>query len=117
MLKIKRTNISLTRGDSAYITLTIKDGSGEIYDLNDGDKVSVQVRDAVNTGALLFDGNISISDDGEIIWYIKPSDTKNLEVGTYYYDAQLEMSNGDIFTFISASTFKLLDEVTFTTKE
>ena len=111
MLKISGNKISLTRGDSAYITLSINTDNGT-YELNDGDEVRVQVRDFPNTGELLFDGNIEMGLDGEIVWHIYPAQTTDLEVKTYYWDAQLETSNGDIFTFIPASPFKLLDEVT-----
>lgn len=106
MLKISGNKISLTRGDSAYITLHIDD-----YELNDGDVVRVQVRDVPNTGELLVEGDVDVSGE-EIVWHIYPAQTSNLEVKTYYWDAQLETSNGDIFTFIPASPFKLLDEVT-----
>lgn len=110
MLKIKGNNISLTRGDSAYITLTINTDNGT-YLLQDGDEVRVQVRDVPNTGELLFEGIVEKTEDG-VIWHILPEQTSNLDVKTYYWDAQLQTSNGDIFTFIPASAFKLLDEVT-----
>ena len=109
MLKISGNKISLTRGDSAYITLTIETNNGT-YALEDGDKVRVQVRDVPNTGDLMFDGEVEVL-NGEIIWHIYPEQTSWLEVKTYYWDAQLETSNGDVFTFIPASPFKLLDEV------
>lgn len=110
MLKIKGNNISLTRGDSAYITLTINTDNGT-YSLQNGDEVRVQVRDVPNTGELLFEGIVEQAEDG-VIWHILPEQTSDLDVKTYYWDAQLQTSNGDIFTFIPASAFKLLDEVT-----
>lgn len=116
MLKISGNKISLTRGDSAYITLVInyktKDGKEVIYDLNEGDIVRVQVRDIPNVGELIFEGHVEYMPDGEIVWHIFPYQTSNLEVKTYYYDAQLQTLNGDIFTFITSSPFKLTDEVT-----
>ena len=50
MLKISGTKISLTRGDSAYITLTINDQNGDPYTLEDGDVVKCQVRTEPNDG-------------------------------------------------------------------
>lgn len=114
MLKISGTKISLTRGDSAYITLVINqkvDNEDVPYELNDGDVVRCQVRNRPNDGELLFAGQIDIVRD-EIIWHIRPEDTKDAEVTEYYWDAQVETANGDIFTFISSSIFKLTDEVT-----
>lgn len=110
MLKISGTKIFLTRGDSAYITLTINTKDG-VYELQDGDTVKCQVRTEPNDGQLLFEGQIDIVRD-EIVWHIRPEDTKDLEVDKYYWDAQLELPNGDIFTFIPSSIFKLTDEVT-----
>lgn len=110
LLKISGYKILLTRGDSAYITLTI-DTDGGTYTLNDGDKVRVQVRDIPNTGDLMFEGSVE-DINGEIVWHIYPEQTTYLEVKTYYWDAQLCTANGDVFTFIPASQFKLLDEVT-----
>ena len=58
MLTIQKTNISLTRGDSAYITMVIFDGSGKKLELTSNDKVRCQVRDEPDTGNLLFEGRI-----------------------------------------------------------
>lgn len=110
MLKISGNKISLTRGDSAYITL-IPNMDDVPYVLGENDTVRVQVRDVPNTGELIFEGNIEIIND-EIVWHILPEQTKDLEVAVYCWDAQLELENGDIFTFIPSSQFKLLDEVT-----
>lgn len=112
MLRISGTNIMLTRGDSAYITLTIADETGAVYSLAEGDAVKIQVRKAPNYGELLFDGTIEYGPDGEVVWHILPDDTAHTEVTTYYYDAQLCTANGDVFTFIPSAKFKLLDEVT-----
>lgn len=113
MLKISGTNIAITRGDSGYITLGITDNKGRKYSLEDGDEIKVQVRTSPNNGDLLFQGTIEYDEDNdECIWHILPNDTHHAEVSTYYYDAQLHLSNGDIFTFIPSSKFKLLDEVT-----
>ena len=106
MLKISGTKISLTRGDSAYITLTINDQNGDPYTLEDGDVVKCQVRTEPNDGDLIIDGEIVQDADGQIIWHISPRETKDINVGKYYWDAQLRTSNGDVFTFITSSMFK-----------
>ena len=111
MLITKKTNIALTRGDSAYITLVITNGDGSPFELSQGDTVRCQVRSSPTIGELLFEGDVSIDDDG-VIWHISPADTKNLSIGEYYWDAELELSNGDIFSFIPVSIFEVLDEVT-----
>lgn len=125
MLKIKKNNISITRGDSAYITIDIFDGSGNAIIPGDGDVVRCQVRDAVNDGNLLFEGeiikNVVTQDEEEtvqIIWHIKPQDTRNADMTkSYVYDVQIEFSNGDVFTFIQAASFEIMDEVTLPLNE
>lgn len=116
MLKIKGNNITLTRGDSAYITIVPtkknEDGSTSPYVLQEGDKIRCQVRHEANDGELLFEAFIEEVRPQEYVWYIRPSDTNGAEVKTYFYDVQIELSNGDIFTFIKSSPFTLSDEVT-----
>ena len=121
MLKIKKNDISLTRGDSAYIPLQIFDGSGNVLIPTARDVVRCQVRDAVNDGQLLFEGQIVrdtiVSSEGneevQLIWHIRPEDTRNANMTkSYVYDVQIECENGDIFTVIPAADFKIMDEVT-----
>ena len=113
MIKIKKTSISLTRGDSAYINFTLTDINGEPLQLAAGDRVRCQVRKEPVTGELLFDGEVTYSQQGnQITWHIHPSDTANAQIGTYYWDAQVEYANGDIYTFVDVSEFTLLPEVT-----
>ena len=75
-----------------------------------------QVRDEPSNGKLLFDGRISKSGE-DYLWYIKPEDTSELDIGKYYWDAQVELSNGDVFTFIPVSKFEIIDEVTIKEEE
>ncbi len=114
MLKINKTDISITRGDSAYINFTLKNNSGETVNLSYVDKVRVQVRDKAVDGELVFEGTIDHNyQEGTIIWHITPEDTKYVNVGTYYWDAQVEYGfGGDVFTFIDVSKFVVLPEVT-----
>lgn len=112
MIKIKKTSISITRGDSAYISFALTNADGNPIDLSTEDKVRCQVRKEPVTGELLFDGEITQSDEEGVIWHIRPEDTAELEVGEYFWDAQIEYADGDIFTFVDVSAFNVLPEVT-----
>ena len=126
MLKITKnrehktmTNIYLTRGDSAYIALTVTDGSDNPIELGPNDHIKCQVRRAPNTGDLLFQGDIirrpAYGDEPEkFIWWIHPSDTSDVDLEEqkeFYWDAQVEFANSDVFSFIPVSDFVLLSEV------
>lgn len=117
MLKISKTKISITRGDSAYIAIGINNPDGSDYVLHDGETVECQVRTIANTGELLVDASFEngklYMENGAVVWHLTPEDTRNLDIGTYYYDCQLKTPNGDIFTFIESSPFRITDEVTW----
>lgn len=115
MFKIKKTNIMITRGDSAYISINIMNGNGIPYKPLEGDKIYAQVRYTPTTGAIIFDAVLEdLEDDGygSVVWHILPENTAALSPGTYYWDAQLVMENGDTFSFIPVSQFVVTDEVT-----
>ena len=77
MLKISGTKISLTKGDSAYITINICKEDGSPYILQEGDEVSIQVRHEPNGGELLFNGIITDVSEDKFVWYIRLEDTKD----------------------------------------
>lgn len=113
MIRIDKTNVSITRGDSAYIQFNLRDVSGNTLVLTNMDVVRCQVRDSSEDGDLIFEGEV-LRDyvNNKATWHIKPSDTNDLDIGTYYWDAQVEFSNGDIFTFVDVSKFNVLPEIT-----
>mgnify|MGYP006916027032 CR=1 FL=1 len=118
LYKISKNKISITRGDSAYLDINIFNEDGTAYTLHDGDTVQAQVRTEPNIGELLIDaslenGKIYVNDNGAIVWHIFPADTRNLEIGTYSYDVQIVTADGDVFTFIEDSDFRVTNEVTW----
>lgn len=123
MLKMTGTAISITRGDSAYIYFNIVNDSNNIIEFDEHTKVTCQVRSATNDDretALLFDGNvveeIKMNPSGSayrtFVWYIIPSNTLEAKDGVeYVWDAQIEFENGDTYTFVESSKFKIKPEV------
>jgi len=92
MIKIDKTNISITRGDSAYIQFNLKDASGNRVVLTNMDVVRCQVRDDKIDGELVFEGTIEREYvNNTITWHIRPEDTAELDFSddetTYYWDA------------------------------
>ena len=119
MLKITGTTIAITRGDSAYIVFNIIDDTNKVIEFDEHTKVTCQVRSASN-GDMLFDGNVveevKMNASGEayrtFAWYIIPANTTNAKDNAeYIWDAQIEFENGDTYTFIESSKFKIKPEV------
>lgn len=115
MLMIKNGKIMLTRGDSAYITVTLKALDGAAYTMQAGDKLTLTVRkQAIDASSVLLQ---SVSDTDTI--KLAPEQTKTLASGSYSYDIQLTTIAGDVFTVVGAtsinsnlSNFIVLPEVT-----
>lgn len=120
MLDVKKKgsqwNITITKGDSGYLEIVPTDKEGAPLELVDGDVVHAQVRD--QDDQLLFEADISkeTAEDGTdvYVWHIHPSDTKNAEIGTYVWDAQIEYGgeDEDVTTFIGLSDFNIIKEST-----
>lgn len=108
MFKIVGNKIYLTRGDSAFIDIQIKNADGTDYQWTPGDQLLMTVKESTSSKEILFQHSLV---DGTI--EINPEDTENLEYGDYVYDCQLRTSGGVTQTFITPSLFRVLEEVTF----
>lgn len=110
MLSSQGTNITITRGDSAYITISITDSKGNPYTPGPNDKIRAQVRQDPTSTKVLFESEIPYD---TLVWHIKPEDTAQAQMGkTYVYDMEIETAEGDVFTFIPLSSFTVSKEVT-----
>lgn len=110
MLHIKGTEIQLTRGDTAYLNVIVtKSSDSREYTMQSGDTLTLTVKKTVNDTEFLLQKVVQ----GSNIIHILPEDTNGLEYGPYKYDVQLNTSDGDVFTVIEPSVFKILTEVTF----
>ena len=106
-MKIKGTNISMTRGDSESITVTCS----EPFDT--GDTVTLTVRESVDSDVALQKVVTSFGARGEAVIAIEPEDTDGLDFGDYVYDIQLRRSNGAVTTLVTPARFTLTEEVTY----
>jgi len=115
MFKIEGTKIMLTRGDSMYANI-IMARDGETYTPVQGDSVRFALKHADMTP-----NKSSFRDQKPILvknipldtmqLKIEPEDTKGFKFGSYVYDIQITLSNGDVDTFIADASFELLPEV------
>ena len=107
MFKINGTTITLTRGDSFYCQLTLKQ-NGQAYTPAVGDSIRFAMKkNYFDTEALI---TKTVPTD-TLILNLEPSDTKTLEFGKYVYDLEMTFANGDIDTFINEADFVIAPEV------
>lgn len=112
-MKIQGTNISMTRGDSEAIKVTVKDTSGNIIPLVSGDTIYFTVRENLLNPTKIIERIITEFDDGEALIRLNPEDTRQLKFISYVYDIQLTKENGSVKTIITPSNFTITGEVTY----
>lgn len=109
MITFEDGAISLTRGDTAYLSLNLTTDNGEPYEFHDGDTVTLTVKKNYDEEEnYLFQKTIPAGDT----FVIEPQDTKQYEYGRYIYDVQVNTAIGEVFTVIGPDTFKLTKEAT-----
>ena len=102
MLEVSENRIYLTRGDSAYITISLKDNTGADYEPVAGDKIYFRLKKGVFGDGLLLVKEI---DPATLRLELTPEDTSHLEFTTYRYEIELATSNGDRYTVIENGEF------------
>lgn len=109
MFNVLRNNtISLTRGNSATINITMENSSTQEYiTLGDHDKVVLTAKgpsgEKVIQKTITSDDLVSGADIPMYSCGFEPSDTINLKEGQYRYDVMLLLEDGQVVTFISAN--------------
>lgn len=111
-----RNRISITRGDSAQITLTIRDRvTGQPFVPGPDDRLTFTVKRELSDEAPVvvktLDNGI-VRREQECILLLMPEDTARLPFGTYRYDVELVLASGYTDTVIPPSPFLVTGEVT-----
>lgn len=102
-----QNNISLTRGDTAKITITIETNDGSIYEPAEGDQVIFTVKRHPTDKQPILVKQIPTD---TLLLVLTPEDTKDLDFGSYRFDVQLLFANGDVDTFIENKTLEITYE-------
>ena len=110
MLKIdERTKkISLTRGDTAYLTFPLTDNvTGNSYQMGANDILTLSIKKDFGDQQKMALQKVS---KGTNYIHIAPEDTKSLKFACYKYEVELTKANGDVFTIIGAETQNKIPE-------
>lgn len=105
---VKGTTITMTRGDSLIVDISITEMDGYPYAPVEGDSVRFAMKKNVKDTEVLLYKDIPID---TMRLTLDPEDTKNLDYGTYVYDVQLTKVSGVVDTFITKSQLILTEEV------
>jgi len=112
-MKIDGTNLSMIRGDSECITITLYNSEGDVVKFEEGDTVYFTVKENLQTNVKIIQKVIKEFRDGKAIIELDPDDTKNLPFSKpYIYDVQLTSKDGKVTTIIPPSRFTLKGDVT-----
>lgn len=109
MLNIdNQSNITLTRGDTAYIDVTsLKNSDGTDYYYQTGDKVIFRLQ-----GNNLISKELYIDFENNIASLtLEPEDTITLDILTYKYEIELITSENEHFTFVADKNFIISREL------
>lgn len=108
MFKVDNNNISMIRGDSGVFIITITDTNGTPVELTDGDGLTFTLRRTPRSPTIVLQKTIT---DGTLT--INPSDTQDMQFGSYVYDVELKRADGYVDTIIPPHEFLILEEVTY----
>ena len=105
--EIKGTDITLTRGDSLFLQLSLKK-DGDPYTPEAGSTIRFAMKAKYTDTDVVLLKSIPID---TLLLEIEPEDTSDLPMGaSYVYDIELTDSNGKVDTFLSGK-FKIGNEV------
>lgn len=110
MVSISDTKITMVRGDTALITISITDSDGEAYEVQDGDVIRFAVKKRYSDDDTVI---LKTIDNDTLLLQIDPEDTEDLDMGSrgkYVYDIEITQADGTVDTFIRGTLY-LLEEV------
>jgi hypothetical protein len=119
----KTIDYEFPRGDSFLLKkFRVTDKNKNVIKLTDAEQLYFTVKTDSNSNKVLIqkrkNEGIELGEDGYYHITIEPSDTNNLEYGTYVYDIQLKSINKKIFVkTLFDGTITLTDEVTWEVDE
>lgn len=108
MLRIVGRKITLTRGDSAELSIKVSKRDGSLYELNPNDKLTFTIKKTITDENPLLQKEFT----GNNVVVLTPEDTKPLSFGKHIYDIQLSLADGSIYTVVPSSEFIIAEEVT-----
>ena len=108
MLKVTGNKIYLTRGDTAFLEISLTDENGDEYTPSESDKVMFRLKKTAMSKTVLIEKEI---DTSTMILELEESDTKDLQFTTYVYEIEIVTGNEYHFTVIENTDFEIGPEL------
>jgi len=105
-LVVQGKTLSLMRGDTGILRLNLT-VDGEPYEPASGDTAVLTVKKNLKAKTALLQKPLENN-----LFYFGHEDTQELPTGTYVYDVQVTLADGQVYTVLGPSTFRLLPDVT-----
>ena len=91
--------IKATKGDTIIFPFVVVDNDKQIYQVQAGDIINFGLKKNYDDAECLIEKTI---DNTTLTLVLEHTDTKDLDVGAYYYDIQITKAvNNEVHTFIS----------------
>ena len=104
---ISGNNITLTRGDTLKVQLSLYKNGAE-YTPEAGDVIRFAMKKTYGDALPILNKTIP---NETLMLTIDPNDTKTLEFGQYVYDIEITEADGTVDTFIAEAAFNIAPEV------
>lgn len=108
MLIVKNNSIEITRGDTGRLTIDVADDYDQPYEMRENDTLIFTVKTSADAEESVIEKELK----GTNLLHLEPKDTASLDYTKYVYDVELHTAEGDVYTVIEKSEFKLREEVT-----
>lgn len=108
MVTVKNSRITMTRGDTCRIKISLTDENGDEYIPQEGDVIRFAAKKTYSDPEPLIFKTVPLD---TMILEISPEDTKQLDFGTYVYDIQITLADGTVNTFVTKAQLKIEEEV------
>lgn len=113
-MKVKGNSLSMVRGDSESLIISMESDDGTLIPFQEGDTVYFTVKTSTMTEDKTLQKIITVFQEGIAIAPIDPIDTKLLNYGSYVFDIQVVFRDGTVTTIVPPPTeFNILEEVTY----
>lgn len=112
MFQISGTKITMIRGDTVRIQLSITDADGEAYEPANGDIIRFALKKSYNDNEPIL---VKTIPNDTLLLELLPEDTKGLKFGNlngvYKYDIEITQEDGTVDTIIPRAELVILEEV------